>query len=174
MHRPAAALAGVPAADPRVGRHRRRGRERIMTCADLTATFRPLDPYVGWQPQAAEGLDGLADEGGLRLARAGAGPGGAVRAGPRPRVPHPPLAPGPRAGPRVRAGRPVAAGAPAAGRGAALPPASRLPAAGRPAAGRLSAGSPAAGLTTGGPAAAGAAAPRHLHRRVGSGVVAPV
>ena len=39
-----------------------------MTCADQTATFRLLDPWVGWQPDGdATGLTGLTDEGGLRL-----------------------------------------------------------------------------------------------------------
>ena len=52
-----------------VPRRRRRGHGGCaVTCADQTATFRLLDPCVGWQPDSdAPGLAGLKDQGGLRL-----------------------------------------------------------------------------------------------------------
>jgi phage tail-like protein len=65
-----------------------------MTCAPGAPTFRLLDAYVGWDEQHVEGLIGLRDPAGLRLARLGPDPDGPTRQDLLPWFPDPWLAPG--------------------------------------------------------------------------------
>ncbi|GAA3818855.1 phage tail protein [Streptomyces phyllanthi] len=70
-----------------------------MTCTPHPATFRLLDPHVGWeQPAGGEpGLDGIVgfdDPAGVRLARSGPAPEGPTREQLLPWFPDPRLAPG--------------------------------------------------------------------------------
>ncbi len=64
----------------------------------MTATFRLLDAYVGWQPLDVTGLDGFTDPGGVTLARTGAATGGLDRQDLLPWFPDPRLAAAKRAG----------------------------------------------------------------------------
>ncbi|MFD7816100.1 phage tail protein [Streptomyces sp. NPDC059785] len=70
-----------------------------MTCTPHPATFRLLDPYVGWEEPAAgepgiDGIVGFDDPAGLRLAHSGSAPEGPTREQLLPWFPDPRLAPG--------------------------------------------------------------------------------
>jgi phage tail-like protein len=69
-----------------------------MSCGPAPATFRLLDVYTGWDEAGVDGVVGLTDPAGLRLAHAGVSPDGPTRAQLLPWFPDPRLAPGCRSG----------------------------------------------------------------------------
>ncbi|MEV6824485.1 phage tail protein [Amycolatopsis sp. NPDC051102] len=69
-----------------------------MSCGPSPATFRLLDAYTGWDEVDVDGVAGLTDPAGLRLAHAGASPEGPTRAQLLPWFPDPRLAPACRPG----------------------------------------------------------------------------
>ncbi|MEV4052795.1 phage tail protein [Amycolatopsis sp. NPDC049688] len=69
-----------------------------MSCGPAPATFRLLDFLTGWDEAGVDGVVGLADPAGLRLAHAGVSPDGPTRAQLLPWFPDPRLAPGCRPG----------------------------------------------------------------------------